>query len=93
MRQLDNKNLYISSLGGGYEGYYSYTTLIAVSDELDDKLYVTNMKYSCTTSRHLNLVKKLNQYKEVVTTTPANLLIFVDTFSLEDEEFELAQAV
>ena len=48
-----------------YEKYFSYVTMIAKYDTRKKKFILTNKKYSVTTTRHLNLLKRyLEQLNE-----------------------------
>lgn len=71
--QRDKKNLWYEATPSKIE-YFSYATLVAVYDELTNELYLTDIKYSVTTSRHMTVIRKrhpqaiikeLNQLKKV----------------------------
>lgn len=66
--QIGKKNLYEEVLGDR-TNYYSYNTLIAVlKDGIHvnmSTLYVTTEKYSTTTSKHVNMLKKELEYNSV----------------------------
>ncbi len=60
--QIGNKNLYKEQVGRRVE-FTSYYTLVAVLE--DDVLYVTDTKYSVTTTKHVNMLKRTLDYNEV----------------------------
>lgn len=67
-RQIDKKNLWKEVLAGR-TNYYSYDTLIAVVKDGNHwdlaTLYITEAKISCTTTKHVNFLKKKLTYNSI----------------------------
>jgi len=61
--QIDAKQLFYVQLPSKKE-YYSYNTLVAVLR--DGILYITDQKYSVTTSRHCTFLKKTLTYNTLL---------------------------
>jgi hypothetical protein len=63
VQPYDHKRLvrmYIDSLYGCYDLFYSYDALVACSftDRGKTITYITDQKYSCTTTKHCNIIRK-----------------------------------
>ena len=53
--RINKKNLY-KEIDGSNINYYSCSTLVATSTTL----YITNIKYSLTITKHINYIKRLH---------------------------------
>ena len=60
-------------LDSEYGKLYSYLTCIA--QKVGDKIYLNETKYSCTTSRHQSLVRRIcNPYRIMCNSIPKNIV-------------------
>lgn len=59
-KRIDKKNAYVIQMDDNSRFYKSYTTIIAAM--VDGVFYITNKKYSRTTTRHEMVFQKLEGY-------------------------------